>query len=180
MTSLLEQRLAALPAGLSSLLRRLKTYQVQWQFSFVPTDEADYEPGIDREEADLAEANVVSSEHRVSFGKPHHVVALDIDHAAWLIPSSTEGHSHLYIDVPGGIPHEDYMELLDVLARCKVIEHGYASVSKSRGHSDLRLPWVSKADQHTISAEESARIWEERVPKPEPTPDPWETLKGGS
>lgn len=154
-----------LPRGLQNLLRRLKAYDVVWNYTFVPADEDSYEVGIDREEVDLGKANVVSSEIRIDpiFGRKH-VVAIDLDIPAYTVPSSTEGHSHLYIDVPGGIPHEDYMELLDVLAKCKIIERGYAEVSKKRGHSDLRLPWVKKADQKLATVEQQNEVLAARQP----------------
>ena len=171
-----------LPEGLRDLLARLKTYDVVWNFEFVPRDDEAYEIGTDREVADLEKANVVSSQIKMTetlegmIGKKH-VVAIDLDIPAYLVPSSTRDHGHLYIDVPGGIPHEDYMELLDVLAKCRIIEPGYAEVSKKRGHSDLRLPWVKKEDQKVLTPEESQRIWEERNKAARATsdPDPWDT-----
>lgn len=153
---------------LNGLLSRLKTYAVEWKFSFVPTENVEYEPGIDREEAELIKANVVSSE-RKGYPKDHpgggaeatmdqylprHAILLDIDYPAYLIESSTRGHYHLYLDVPGGVKHEDYMELLGLLGRIGAVEKGYAEVSIKRGHSDLRLPWVRKEDQKLATAEE--------------------------
>ena len=135
--------------GLRSLLTRLTAYKVDWRFSFVPSDEEDYEVGIDREVSDLDEANVISSELKPLWpgGEKRHAVLLDIDYDAHLVESSSGGHHHLYLNPPGGIKHDDYMELLEVLGRVGVIEKGYAQVSIARGHSDLRLPWVSKQDQ---------------------------------
>jgi hypothetical protein len=132
------------------LLQRLKTYTVDWKYSFVPTEDVEYEPGIDREEVEIEAANVVSSEirdGRWACDVRRHVIALDIDYPAHLIESSTPGHYHLYLEVPNGIVHDDYMFLLSLLGRFGVIEKGYAEVSIKRGHSDLRLPWVTKADQ---------------------------------
>jgi hypothetical protein len=143
------------PAPVMRLLERLKTYAVDWSHvssKNAPRDIPEYEPGIDREERDIAVANVVSSELRPAdplLSDPldaRHVVAIDLDVPAYLVPSSTEGHNHLYIDVPHGIPHYRYMALLSALADCGVIEKGYAAVSIKRGHSDLRLPWVQKGD----------------------------------
>jgi hypothetical protein len=136
------------------LLERLKTYAVDWSHVSSKNDARDiplYEPGIDREERDIAAANVVSSElyppsEFFSSSEARHVVAIDLDVPAYLVPSSTSGHNHLYIDVPNGIPHHRYMALLSALADCGVIEKGYADVSIKRGHSDLRLPWVQKGD----------------------------------
>ena len=132
------------------LLRRLQTFWVDWSHvsKRAPRDIPDYEPGIDREEADLDRANVVSSQLRPDDGfdtsHPSHVLAIDLDVPAYLVPSSTRGHSHLYVDVK--IPHHRYMALLSALADAGVIERGYAEVSIKRGHSDLRLPWVEKGD----------------------------------
>lgn len=165
MGTLHERRMAALPKGLGWLLTRLKAYDVIWNFSFVPAEAEEYEVGIDREETDLAKANVVSSEIKAGglFGATRHVVALDIDHPAYLVPSSTPGHSHLYVDISGGIPHEDYMEFLSAAAKIGLIEPGYAEVSRKRGHSDLRLPWVTKDDQVLVSPERMAEIYAERT-----------------
>lgn len=139
--------MSASPA-LTALLGRLRTYWVDWKFSFVPSENTEYEPGTDREVKALNEANIVSSERKTWEGGPvTHVVALDIDYPAYVVETSTPGHHHVYLDVPGGVKHEDYMELLELLGRIGVIEKGYAEVSLKRGHSDLRLPWVHKVDQ---------------------------------
>ncbi len=137
---------ADLPEKFAWLLRRLKAFHVLgWEFD----SEGPTWPKIDREAALIGDADVVSSELVNSstdfFGNsPKHVLAIDVDYPTFLVESSTEGHYHLYVDVPGGIPHEKYMALLDALADAGVIQRGYAKVSKERGHSDLRLPWVAK------------------------------------
>lgn len=138
------------PVALFALLNRLKVYAVNWKFSLVPTENVEYEPGTDRGVVDhINDANVVSSELKSVWGEgeKRHAVLLDIDYPAYLIPSSSPNHYHLYLDVPGGVGHDDYMELLALLGRLGIIEHGYAEVSIKRGNSDLRLPWVNKTDQ---------------------------------
>jgi len=132
-------------AGLMGLLRRLESWKIDWQ-----KVGDSYEAGDIRERADVDsdEANAVCSWIKDPnfgiFDDQKHVVALDLDIPAYLVPSSTEGHSHLYIDVPGGVEHEDYMELVALLGRIGVVEDGYAAVSLKRGFTDLRLPWVAK------------------------------------
>lgn len=159
-----------LPYGVNSLLGRLQAYAVDWKFSFVPTEDQTYEPGIDRETADLDDANVVSSE-LTGFPRNRHAVILDIDYAAYVVPSSTPGHNHLYLDVPGGVAHDDYMELLAALSKCGVVEPGYAEVSIKRGHSDLRLPWVSKDEQRLHKSGEDG-VDLKGIERPEPLPLP--------
>ena len=78
-----------------------------------------------------------------------HALLLDLDVPAWLIPSSTEGHSHLYVDVK--IPSRHYWPLLDALADAGVIQRGYANSSKHRGGTALRLPWVKKGEPSDIA-----------------------------
>lgn len=101
-----------------------------------------------REEAWGYEANVVSSLRTDTFQPGLHALLLDLDVPAILVPSTTEGHSHLYVDVR--IPEEKYFELLDLLAEVGVIEKGYAIMSKRKGGSNLRLPWVKKTEHSTL------------------------------
>jgi len=85
-------------------------------------------------------ADVISSE---IYGEPGmHVVALDVDVPARLIPSSTEGHSHLHIDVK--CSWEDYVDFLRAAEKIGIIEPGYVNVSIERRGTHLRLPWVKK------------------------------------
>jgi hypothetical protein len=91
----------------------------------------------------LEEANIVSSvithDKRLSElerGDRFHLLMLD------LIPSSTEGHGHLYIDHE--ISQDDWEQLIALLGKIGIIEEGYAEASLNRGHTDLRLPWERK------------------------------------
>lgn len=88
----------------------------------------------------LDDANVVSSELYDDRGR--HTVALDIDHPARLVPSSTPGHWHLLIDVT--MDWERYREVLIALAGAGVIQEGYMRASLEREGTHLRLPWVKK------------------------------------
>ena len=76
-------------------------------------------------------------------GSDMHAPALDIDVPAYLVPSSTPGHSHLYIDVP--MTWEQYVRLMEVLASVGVVETGYVNASVLRGASMLRRPGVTKS-----------------------------------
>lgn len=161
------------PRPLRWLLDRLQAFTVNW----TPTEQ-EYALGRDRETSDLTEADVTSSLLRpTTFAQDgdRHIIALDIDVPAYLIPSSTHGHSHLYIDVPGGIPHDGYMALVSLLAHLGVLEKGYAQVSRHRGHTDLRLPWVRKGREPGLSRpqeapEGDAQLTAPLVPLPQPAP----------
>lgn len=77
----------------------------------------------------------------VNFEETHRPV-LDIDFPAKLIPSSTEGHFHLYLDKE--MPWSTYEKLLAALAEAGIIEEGYAKASIARRYSTVRLPWEKK------------------------------------
>lgn len=138
--------------GLMKLIAGQATYKVtNWDDNNYGAEERVSDEK--RVPAPLDRANVVSSakeyprEHNdlddlFDLSGPYHKVLLDIDRPAWLIPSTTEGHFHLYIDVD--VPEGDYFELLRVLAKCGVIEYGYAESSIKKGGSALRLPWIKK------------------------------------
>lgn len=89
--------------------------------------------------ASLDEADVMTSHIT---GTRKHSVMLDLDVPAKLVPSSTPGHSHLYIDVEMNWP--TYSALLSALIDAQVIEYGYGAVSKRRRYTSLRLPWIKK------------------------------------
>ena len=80
-----------------------------------------------------------------TWGERLHMPAIDIDVPCRYVPSTTPGHGHLYIDLL--VEEELYFELLDVLARCGIVEPGYASASKAKGQSTLRPPWRKKTPE---------------------------------
>jgi hypothetical protein len=71
-----------------------------------------------------------------------HKLVLDIDLPAKLLPSSTEGHFHLFIDKE--IPKGPYFDLLRALHAAGIIEDGYLGASEQRGFTSVRLPWIKK------------------------------------
>lgn len=127
--------------GLISNLRLFKV--TKWdEDSNVTYSREEREPAVS-----IADANVSTSIREDAEGC--HALLLDLDLPAWLVPSSTEGHSHLYVDVK--IPTPTYFALLDALADAGVIQRGYANSSKHRGGTALRLPWIKKDDPADIA-----------------------------
>lgn len=140
--------------GLLDLFDRLVPYRVtDWGNDDSGTKDVN-RPGARERACGLDDANVITSLHREkgyvvsdSFNveeQDRHAVVLDIDHPAWLMPSTTPNHYHLYIDVPGGIAPDDWSDVLTVLARVGIIEPGYAGASMARGFTSCRLPWIEK------------------------------------
>lgn len=96
-----------------------------------------------RAEATTAEAKV--SEIESSARRMRLALLLDIDVPAWLVPSSTPGHSHLYVDLT--TDQEALVEFLAAARKIGLIQPGYEQMAKDRGFCSLRLPWVRKAEQ---------------------------------
>jgi CRISPR/Cas system CSM-associated protein Csm3 (group 7 of RAMP superfamily) len=104
---------------------------------------------------DIEAANVITS--MMTDKVTHHKVIIDLDIPAKLVPSTTPGHFHLYIDHE--LEKEAYFALLTALAEAGLIEPGYLGASKNRGYTAVRLPWVKKE-----KADETAEIELQPVP----------------
>jgi hypothetical protein len=91
---------------------------------------------------ELNKANAISSEIRQGNNVGEHLIVLDIDHDACLVPSSTPGHWHLIINK--ALPWNQYEKFLKGMAKFGVIEDGYAGASIQRQATWLRVPWERK------------------------------------
>lgn len=105
----------------------------------------------------MEEANLVGSQLKVK-SRLHRPV-IDLDFPCRLIPSSTEGHFHLYLD---GIDVEwpKYKDLLIALAAAGVISKGYLEESLNKGFTAVRLPHVKKEEGDINSSEIKAAMVE--------------------
>ena len=149
--------------GLRALLGKLTAYKVtHWGGG------SDDPSMMDRVQGDLNDAHVTSSllkdqdprvhtladilnEGRNPWDEnwrlePLHQIVIDVDHPAHLVESSTPGHHHLYVEVGDGIPQSAYFEWLRASEKIGLLEPGYVRACIARGHSDVRLPWITKAD----------------------------------
>jgi hypothetical protein len=98
-------------------------------------------------EDELDSANLVASvlEPNVTGDDAQHRPVLDIDFPARLVPSSTPGHFHLYLDGVT-ISWAKYRTLITALAFAGVIEEGYAAASLARGYTAVRPPGVTRPE----------------------------------
>lgn len=120
------------------MLLQLREYFVERFSDSACPHEGDIERRYPAEE--FGDSNVFSSERKDQPGK--HALILDIDHPCELIPSSTPGHFHLYVDV--AMDWVTYSKLLIALMDAGVIEEGYAMASLARKGTYLRKPGVLK------------------------------------
>lgn len=99
---------------------------------------------------DIEEAQVITSlvANSPAGQMPNHKLIIDVDLPAKLVPSSTEGHFHLYIDKE--MSYEAWATLLYALAAAGIIEPGYMRACIARGFSAVRLPWIKKTQEQSI------------------------------
>lgn len=100
--------------------------------------ETDYKDDNRRPAQGWDDANLVFS------GRPDglHAPAIDLDIAAFMVPSSTLGHSHLYINNP--VSWWRYRRLLRELFMCGIINEGFYKASIERKGTFLRRPGYLK------------------------------------
>lgn len=112
-------------------------------------ESTDYSGNDHQGVTDVEHANLITS--MVATGAPlnqlggqfvTHKVVLDIDLPVTVLPSSTPGHHHLFID------HEmtwaQYVAVIEALSAAGIVEPGYLAAAQRRGHTAVRLPWVRK------------------------------------
>jgi len=73
-----------------------------------------------------------------------HAPVIDLDVPVTYVPSTTEGHGHLYLDTP--MTGDQLWALLAVMVSIGLVEPGYLRASIDRGFTSVRLPWVKKVD----------------------------------
>lgn len=71
-----------------------------------------------------------------------HMPILDLDFPHTYVPSTKEGHGHLYLNVP--ISNFRWFILMIALYYAKVIELGFFIWSIRRGMNQVRLPYIKK------------------------------------
>lgn len=71
-----------------------------------------------------------------------HAPCLDLDYGATLVPSSTPGHFHLYLNK--AIAWRDYKRVLRALSKAGLIEADWAAASIQQQATFLRLPGEAK------------------------------------
>lgn len=81
------------------------------------------------------------------FAETMHKLVLDLDHDAKLVPSSTPGHHHLFVDKP--LRWDQLVRVLCVLAEVGLVEPGYVSACIEQGHTSVRLPDVKRETPRT-------------------------------
>lgn len=93
-----------------------------------------YSVSCESKPARRTEAEYVSSE--TIYGQ--HAPAIDIDMPCRLVPSSTPGHFHLFIEKT--MPLRQYKKLLKAMARAGIVEKQFYKMAVNRKATHLRTP----------------------------------------
>lgn len=92
-------------------------------------------------ECNPTEANLISS---AVVGRETHCPVIDIDHRVYILPSTTPGNSHLYIDKD--ISWDGYKKILDAFLEVGLIQKAWYDDAIACKMSFVRPPWVSKGE----------------------------------
>lgn len=103
--------------------------------------QVDYSSHEYREPSTARDGNLLSSLCQDGMHRP----VLDLDIPTRYEPSSTPGHSHLYIDHP--LTWEQYEQVLIVLAEVGILEKGYVGAAIAREATYVRPRWVKKPEK---------------------------------
>jgi hypothetical protein len=129
-------------------VRELSKYPHEYYRLLEKTGDSDDENWVtDIKVTSLDEAEVITSAITEGPFSGEHTIMLDIDVPARLVPSTTPGNSHLYIDVP--VKWDDYLDIMYALKQAGILQRGYYRASRKRGCTVLRLPWVKKCKKDT-------------------------------
>lgn len=126
---------------------------VERLYYFAPNLNGSDEPDVQdegRAQCPKEMANLVSS----LCDNGMHMPTLDIDLPCRLVPSSTPGHYHLYIDV--ALEQEKYLRLVDAMAEAGIVQKFYAEAARIRGATFVRPSWVKKPSAPTIDRSREA------------------------
>jgi hypothetical protein len=106
------------------------------RFKVPHIDSHGYASAIRAESED--DANLISSECDDGM----HAPIFDLDFGAYLIPSSTQGNNHLYIEKK--ITWTQYENILTALAEAGIIQDGWVRSARRDKRAYLRLPHIRK------------------------------------
>jgi hypothetical protein len=102
------------------------------------------------------DANLISSQ-KVN-GK--HTLFLDLDQEHFIAPSTTEGHSHIYINTD--LSTDALKEIIGVLAKHGVVQEGIKKQLDTSGFLTFRPPGVKKYDQYDDAGLTEAKTLEQK------------------
>lgn len=97
----------------------------------------------------VEKANLITSEmpNLAGFHRP----LLDLDWDSALLPSSTPGHHHLYINK--AMSWDSYKKFLTVCKEVGLLQAGFVDNAIKRGATSLRLPWIDKNNWYDNQAD---------------------------
>lgn len=93
---------------------------------------------------DKDEANLIGS--TIDMNGDVHYPVIDFDIPVRLVPSSTPGHNHLYIDHP--VTLQQMVNMLAAMAEAGVVQKGFANGTRRNKVATVRPPWIQKTKEN--------------------------------
>lgn len=97
----------------------------------------------ERKIAGWENANLISSyAYTRADGVEMHTPIIDLDIEHMIVPSTTPGHGHLYINKE--ITYNQYLSLLEKMAECGIVQRGIVGQCQKYKGTTVRLPHIKK------------------------------------
>lgn len=103
-----------------------------------PISDSTYGEDPDRVPSEHGYATLVGSK----LENGNHMPAIDLDLPCALVPSSTPGHFHLYINKE--MSYGQMLNIIQAMTDAGVVQPGFNRFSRERGESFVRYPGVTK------------------------------------
>jgi hypothetical protein len=111
--------------------------------TLTPISDSLYEVDPERVPSEHGYATLVSSK----LPNGNHMPVIDLDLGpSMLVPSSTPGHYHLYLNVE--MSFGQMLNMLQAMTDAGVVQPGFNRFSREREQSFVRYPGVTKANEH--------------------------------
>lgn len=109
--------------------------------TLTPISDSLYEEDPERVKSEHGYATLVSSK----LPDGNHMPVIDLDLPCMLVPSSTSGHFHLYINQE--MSWGQFLNMLQMMTDAGVVQPGFNRFTRERGQAFVRYPGVTKDNE---------------------------------
>lgn len=109
--------------------------------TLTPISDSPYEEDPERVKSEHGYATLVGSK----LPNGNHMPVIDLDLPCTLVPSSTPGHFHLYINKE--MSFGEFLSMLQAMTDTGVVQPGFNRFTRERGQAFVRYPGYTKEDE---------------------------------
>lgn len=118
--------------------------------TLTPISDSPYEEDPERVESEHGYATLVSSK----LPNGNHMPVIDLDLPCTLVPSSTPGHFHLYVNQE--MSFGQFLNMLQMMTDAGVVQPGFNRFTRERGQAFVRYPGVTRDNEKFMTDERLA------------------------